>query len=126
MTESAPSPQLQIIHVPSGTVLAEGPQGWGGIFSCEGNLYVPRQMMCGHYCRHNFILGFGWIRGLYVWMNLVLDGQHETSFMAWQPLLPNPMFWFLMFKIGFDPRHPELQVRQVTASAAQEAERVGS
>ena len=59
---------IRIIHKPTGTLLAEGPLGWG-ITPFEGNYYVSRGYLRTNGFRPNFIPGIcpynfytsGWI-----------------------------------------------------------------
>ena len=63
---------IRITHVPSGTILAEGPLGWG-ITPFEGNLYVSRKYLLTKGFKTNFVPGFYFYKFLYVWMDLKLD-----------------------------------------------------
>ena len=36
---------IRLTHTPSGTILAEGPKGFGGITPFEGNFYIRRKYL---------------------------------------------------------------------------------
>ena len=108
---------LRITHVPSGTILAEGPRGWG-ITSFEGNFYVRRKYLNRQCFRFNFVPGICIYKFLYVWMNLVIPGHHSRRFFAWMYVLPNPVLPFIWFRVELPAHHPELEVQELAPGAA--------
>ena len=69
---------IRITHRPSGQVIAEGPVGFRGITSFEGNLYISRKYLKTDCLRPNWVPGVCVYKFLYVWLDLHLsDGSKE-------------------------------------------------
>ena len=105
--------QVRITHVPSGTVLAEGPLGWG-IAPFEGNFYIQNQYLKTNALRMNFVPGICPYKFVYVWMDLRLPGGTISRNLAWKYVLPNPLFPFIAFRTALPRVHPELRVEEFT------------
>ncbi len=112
---------IRITHVPSGTILAEGPLGWG-ITPFEGNLYVSRNYLLTKDFKPNFVPGFCFYKFLYVWMDLKLDQGSRFRNLAWSYWLPNPLLPFIWYRIAFARSHPDLLVEKTTAGGCVKAE----
>ena len=107
---------LRITHAPTGTVLAEGPKGWG-ITPFEGNLYVSRKHLRTDAFRPNFIPGLCFYKGLYVWLDLRLPDEDAVRGVGWKYWLPNPLFPFVAFRVGLPRRHPALRIEELEDGA---------
>jgi uncharacterized protein (DUF427 family) len=105
--------QVRITHIPSGTVLAEGPVGWG-ITPFEGNFYIQDQYLKTNALRMNFVPGICPYKFVYVWMDLRLPGGTISRNVAWKYVLPNPLFPFIAFRTALPRVHPELRVEEFT------------
>jgi len=103
--------RVSITHNPSGTVLAEGPLGWG-ITPFEGNLYIRRKFLKTDQFRVNFIPGLCIYKFLYVWMDLRVGEGRRVRNLAWMYWLPNPLLPFIWFRVALPREHPELTVKE--------------
>ena len=101
--------QISIIHRPTGTLLAEGPLGWG-ITPFEGNLYIRRKFLRTEAFKPNFIPGLCPYKFLYVWLDLKLEGQEPTKSLGWLYWLPNPLLPFIWWRVALPGNHPEVRV----------------
>jgi uncharacterized protein (DUF427 family) len=101
---------VRITHTPTGTVLAEGPLGWG-ITPFEGNLYIRAKYLKTDGFKPNFIPGFCFYKFLYVWLNLRI-GDETFRNLGWKYWLPNPVFPFIWFRVGLPRHHPEILVEE--------------
>jgi hypothetical protein len=88
---------IRVIYAPTGTVLAEGPLGWG-ITPFEGNLYIRKKDLRTDAIRPNFVPGICFYKFLYMWMDLRLPGEQPSPFIGWKYVLPNPLFPFIWFR----------------------------
>jgi len=102
--------QISIVHRPTGTMLAEGPRGWG-ITPFEGNLYIRRKYLRTEAFKPNFIPGLCPYKFLYVWLDLRLADTPSVKNLGWLYWLPNPLLPFIWFRVAVPQRHPELEVR---------------
>ncbi len=100
---------VRISHTPSGTVLAEGPVGWG-ITPFEGNYYIRKKHLKTNRMRVNYLPGLCVYKFLYVWMDLHLDDGTRVRNLAWKYWLPNPLFPFIWFRVALPKRHPEIEI----------------
>jgi uncharacterized protein (DUF427 family) len=107
---------VRVTHLPSGTVLAEGPLGWG-ITPFEGNLYIRKKYLLTDKFKVNFIPGFCPYKFLYVWLDLRLSKDDVSRNLGWKYWLPNPLFPFIWFRVGLPREHPELLVEEYEAAA---------
>ena len=103
--------QIRIKHADSGTVLAEGPLGWG-ITPFEGNFYIRRKYLRTDMIRPNFLPGLCPYKFLYVWMDLHLDEDSRVRNLAWLYWLPNPLLPFIWFRVALPRHHPELDIEE--------------
>ncbi len=103
---------IRITHTPSGTLLAEGPVGWG-ITPFEGNYYIARKYLLTEGFRAKFAPGVCVYKFLYVWLDLRLDGQKPVRGLGWKYWLPNPLLPFIWFRVALPGRHPELMIEEV-------------
>ncbi|MEM9075244.1 MAG: hypothetical protein AAGE52_42500 [Myxococcota bacterium] len=99
---------IRIVHTPTGTLLAEGPRGWG-ITPFEGNFYIQRRFLRTDGFQTNYIPGICFYKFVYVWMDLVIGDVRSRS-LGWKYVLPNPVFPFIWFRVAVPGRHPELHV----------------
>ena len=81
---------VRITHKDTGTLLAEGPVGWG-ITPFEGNLYIARKYLKTDRFRVNYVPGACIYIFLYVWMDLLLDHGKRIRNLGWMYWLPNPL-----------------------------------
>lgn len=98
---------VRITHRATGTVLAEGPLGWG-ITPFEGNVYIRRKYLKTDGFRVNFLPGLCIYKFLYVWVDLHLGGGERLRNLAWMYWLPNPLLPFIWFRVALPRRHPEI------------------
>jgi hypothetical protein len=110
------SKTVRITHRPTGTVLAEGPLGWG-ITPFEGNYYIARRYRKDGAFRPNFIPSICVYKFLYVWMDLCLPGgepgkEVTDRSIAWMYWLPNPLFPFIWFRVALPAAHPHLLIER--------------
>lgn len=103
---------IRITHTPSGTLLAEGPLGWG-ITPFEGNLYIGRKYLRTDGFKPNFVPGVCFYKFLYVWLDFrPPQGGSRSRFLGWMYWLPNPLFPFIWYRVAVPRRHPELLVEE--------------
>jgi uncharacterized protein (DUF427 family) len=102
---------VRIKHRETGTVLANGPSGWG-ITPFEGNFYIRKKYLETDGFRVNWIPGLCPYKFLYVWMDLYLDGQKQVRSLGWMYWLPNPLFPFTWFRVAVPRHHPELEIEE--------------
>jgi hypothetical protein len=100
---------IRIVHVPSGTLIAEGPVGWA-ITPFEGNYYIRRKHLKTDAFKVNFLPGLCFYKFFYVWMDLVLNSGARVRNLGWLYFLPNPLFPFIWFRVAVPGRHPELAI----------------
>ena len=108
---------VRITHLPTDTILAEGPLGWG-ITPFEGNLYIRKRYLRTDGFKVNFIPGFCPYKFLYVWLDLRLSEHDISRNLAWKYWLPNPLFPFVWFRVGLPRHHAELLVEEYEEAAA--------
>jgi uncharacterized protein (DUF427 family) len=102
---------VRITHNGSGTVLAEGPVGWG-ITPFEGNFYIRRKYLKTNQIRANFLPGLCPYKFLYVWMDLHVGDGRRVRNLGWMYWLPNPLLPFIWFRVALPGRHPEITVER--------------
>ncbi|MFQ5600339.1 MAG: hypothetical protein ACE5G2_07270 [Candidatus Krumholzibacteriia bacterium] len=106
---------VRITHTPSGTLLAQGPIGWG-ITPFEGNFYIGRKYLRTDGFKPNFVPGLCPYKFLYVWMDLSLPDGKRVKNLGWLYWLPNPLFPFIWYRVGLSGSHPELEVEKFDSS----------
>lgn len=102
---------VRITHTPSGSLIAEGPVGWG-VTPFEGNLYIRRQHLATDGFRINYMPGLCIYKFLYVWLDFHAPDGAVSKNLGWKYWLPNPLFPFIWFRVAVPRRHPELLVEE--------------
>lgn len=102
---------VRIKHRESGTVLADGPLGWG-ITPFEGNFYIRKKHLKTNGFRPNYFPGLCIYKFLYVWMDLHLPGGQRFHNIAWMYWFPNPLFPFIWFRVAVPRLHPEIEIEE--------------
>ncbi|MDH3614489.1 MAG: hypothetical protein OES10_14570 [Gammaproteobacteria bacterium] len=102
---------VRIRHKGSGTLLADGPLGWG-ITPFEGNYYIARKYLRTDGFRVNYVPGLCIYKFLYVWLDLVLDHGTRIRNLGWKYWLPNPLLPFIWFRVALPRLHPEIEVEE--------------
>jgi len=105
---------IRISEQSTGTILAEGPKGWG-ITPFEGNLYIRKKYLKTDGFKVNYIPGLCVYKFLYVWLNLNLK-DHSYKNIAWLYWLPNPLFPFVWYRVGIPAIHPALNVEYLDSN----------
>ncbi|NNG15809.1 MAG: hypothetical protein HKM89_04950 [Gemmatimonadales bacterium] len=103
---------VRISHRPTGTLLAEGPLGWG-ITPFEGNLYIRKKFLRTDAFTPNYIPGICFYKFLYVWMDLRLPDRTPVKNLGWLYWLPNPVFPFIWYRVAVPRQHPELAIEEI-------------
>ena len=106
---------IRITHKPTGTLLAEGPIGWG-VTPFEGNYYISKKYLKTDAFKPNYIPGLCFYKFLYVWMDLKLSENQISKNLGWLYWLPNPLFPFIWYRIGLPGNHPELEIERFDLS----------
>lgn len=109
--------RLRISHTRTGTVLADGPLGWG-ITPFEGNYYIRRKYLKTNGFRANFLPGLCIYKFFYVWLDLTLPDGAVVKDLGWLYWLPNPLLPFIWYRVGLSGRHPELSVEPYSTDAS--------
>ena len=102
---------VRITHNGSGTVLAQGPVGWG-ITPFEGNFYIRRKYLKTKQIRANLLPGLCPYKFLYVWMDLHVGEGRRVRNLGWMYWLPNPLLPFIWFRVALPGQHPEITVEK--------------
>ncbi len=102
---------VRIKHRATGTVLADGPLGWG-ITAFEGNFYIRRKYLQTDGFKVNFLPGLCIYKFLYVWMDLNLGENLRVRSLAWMYWLPNPLLPFIWFRVAIPRLHPEIEFEE--------------
>ena len=103
----------RIRHRPSGTLIAEGPKGWG-ITPFEGNFYIRRKYFKEGAFRPNFVPGICIYKFLYVWLDFRPPDGERVRFLGWMYWLPNPLLPFIWFRVALPREHPQIEVEEYT------------
>ena len=106
---------VRITHRNTGTVIAEGPIGWG-ITPFEGNFYIRRKYLKTAGFKTNFIPGLCPYKFLYVWLDLKLGNNEKVGSLGWMYFLPNPLLPFIWFRVAVPNSHPALLVEEIPAN----------
>lgn len=99
--------RIRIVHRRTGTLLADGPIGWG-ITPFEGNFYISRKYLLTDGFRPNWIPGLCVYKFLYVWMDLRIASNEPVRNAAWMYWLPNPLLPFIWFRVAVPGNCPEI------------------
>ena len=100
---------IRITHRPTGTLIAEGPRGWG-ITPFEGNLYIRKRYLRTNRLKPNFIPGFCPYKFIYVWLDLRVPDQAPVRSIGWMYWIPNPLIPFIWFRVALPRHHPDLEI----------------
>lgn len=95
----------------TGTVIAEGPLGWG-ITPFERAYYVRRQYLRTEGFRPNYIPGLCFYKFLYVWLDYAHEGGTKVRSLGWMYWLPNPLLPFIWFRVAIPKNHPEIEYEE--------------
>ncbi len=112
---------VRITHLPSDTVIAEGPLGWG-ITPFEGNYYVHHKYLQTDGLKPNYIPGLCIYKFLYVGIDFAWGNGNKSRNLGWLYWLPNPLFPFIWFRVALPGFHPELLVEKFELSLIENAE----
>ena len=102
---------IRIKHRETGTILADGPLGWG-ITPFEGNLYIGRKYLRTDRFRSNYVPGLCLYKFLYVWMDLELADGARVRNLGWLYWLPNPLLPFIWFRVAVPRAHPAIDIEE--------------
>jgi uncharacterized protein (DUF427 family) len=105
---------IRITHRTSGEIIAEGPPGFLGITSFEGNLYIRRKYLKTHRLRPNWVPGLCVYKFLYVWLDLRLADGTKEPFAGWMYWLPNPLFPFIAFRPAVSRSSSFLRIEEIS------------
>ena len=105
---------IRITHTTSGEIIAEGPPGFLGITSFEGNLYIRRKYLKTHRLRPNWVPGLCVYKFLYVWLDLRLADGAREPFAGWMYWLPNPLFPFIAFRPAVSRSSSFLRIEEIS------------
>ncbi len=104
---------IRIVHNETGTVIAEGPKGWG-MTPFEGNYYIAKRYLRASF-KPNFVPGLCIYKFFYIWMDLVLrEGKRERG-LGWMYVLPNPLLPFIWFRVAVSASDPALTITESAA-----------
>jgi uncharacterized protein (DUF427 family) len=101
---------IQIIHRPSQTLLAEGKTGWD-ITSFEGNYYIRKHCLNQKVFKLTAIPGLCPYKFIYLWMDILPEGQPAARFLAWKYVIPNPLFPFIWYRTAVYGSHPDIELK---------------
>ncbi len=118
MEDSSKRWLVRITHEPSGTVIAEGPRGWG-VTPFEGNYYVRRKYLRAGRFASSWLPGLCPYKFLYVWLDFTPPDGVRVPRLGWLYWLPNPLLPFIAFRVAVPGVHPEIVVEEIEASAAE-------
>jgi hypothetical protein len=102
--------RIRILHQDSGDLIAEGPLGWRGILSFEGNFYISRWCLKTQGFKKNWVPGFCFYKFFYVWLDFRASDGSKEPFLGWLYWLPNPMFFFIAFRTAVPMSSPALRI----------------
>lgn len=103
--------RIQIHHQPDGELLAEGPLGLFGITPFEGNYYISKSCLKTQGFRMSWIPGFCIYKFFYVWLDFVDRDGRRDRMLGWRYILPNPLFFFIAFRVAVPQHAPGINVR---------------
>lgn len=102
---------IRIVHSQTGTLVAEGPVGWG-VTPFEGNYYVSKRYLRASF-KPNFLPGLCIYKFLYTWMDLVLSDGRRAKSLGWLYWLPNPLLPFIWYRVAISGSDPELTITRL-------------
>lgn len=101
---------IRIRHVASGDLIAEGPVSLSGIMPFEGNYYISRKCLRTTGFQSSWIPGLCFYKFVYVWLNFIASDGSKDSGLGWLYWLPNPLFFFIAFRVAVPQMSPVLSV----------------
>jgi len=101
---------VRILHQRTGELIAEGPVGLFDITPFEGNYYISRRHLKTDRFATSWILGLCPYKGLYVWLHYIAADTLRDALLGWRYFLPNPLFFFIAFRVAVPQRSPEIRV----------------
>ena len=102
---------FQLIHNSSGTVIAEG-SFKDGVKTFEGNYYIKKKYFIDGMMKTNYVPGICFYKFIYVWMDLILPGGKKIKNAGWMYIVPNPIFYFIIGRIGIPQSNAELSLKK--------------
>ncbi|WP_339913647.1 hypothetical protein [uncultured Brevundimonas sp.] len=112
MTGRGSGARIRIRHVASGDLIAEGPVSLGGITSFEGNFYISRSCLRTTGFRLNWIPGLCIYKFLYVGLDFTASDGTRNRGLGWLYWLPNPLFFFIAFRVAVPQASAALRVEE--------------
>lgn len=107
--EIADSRVMRIRHHETGALLAEGPNGWGGILHFAGRLFVAGSCLCATpEAAGN--AGVCPIRGVHEDVAWRLPDGSILPGPGYRYPVPNPLLPYLFGRVVFDPGDPRLSI----------------
>jgi hypothetical protein len=103
---------LRITHKKTGELITEGFQGWQ-IIPFEENYYIQRKLVKTVKFKISFVPGFCFYKFFYVWLHYQIDDKRKDKWIGWIYFLPNPLFFFIGFRLGLPKYHPSLKVEEI-------------
>jgi len=104
--------RIRIVHRPSGTVIAEGPRGWG-ICPWAGGLYVARRHLRTDGFADAGRGGLCPMKGLFRWLDLTPPAGAAAPALGWRYWLPNPLMPFIWLRVAVPDVHPDVAIEEV-------------
>lgn len=109
--------RIRIHHGPSGTLLAEGPLGWG-ITPFEGNYYISRKHLATRGFRFGYLPGFCIYKFFYLRLDFVPANGQRVKGLGWMYVLPNPLFPFIAFRVAIPGHRSDILIEKVDARSS--------
>lgn len=101
---------VRILHQRTAELIAEGPVGLFGITPFEGNYYIARRYLKTNRFATSWIAGLCPYKGLYVWLRFIAADGTRDAMLGWRYFLPNPLFFFIAFRVAVPQSSPEIRV----------------
>lgn len=101
---------VRILHRRTGALIAEGPIGLFGITPFEGNYYIARRWLKTDGFATSWIPGLCPYKGLYAWLHFSAADGTRDAMLGWRYLLPNPLLFFIAFRVAVPQSSSEIQV----------------
>ena len=102
---------FKIIHSPTGIIIAEGTTK-DGLKSFEGNYYVKTKYFKPAIIKTNYVPGLCFYKFIYIWMDLILPDGGKVRNIGWKYIIPNPIFYIVIGRVGLPKNHPELSIEE--------------
>ena len=98
---------MKVVHRSSGTVLAEGPSGWG-MTRFDGGIYIRRRHLVGGAFSLGTVPGLCVYTGLYLSLDYTPPDSPIERGLGWMYVVPNPLLPFIWYRIAVPNDHPGL------------------